>query len=120
MFFKENMTEEEVELLSHLLTRRLRNVVLEDIHADQSKVSWSEGGYIPQEVMGPLQDAIRNCLYEMIHVFSQNPETKIGIEMIAKHIEERGGFRYPIEADERSMEVLRRTYSCESLRDLYE
>ena len=111
MFFKENMTAKEIEILANMLTGRLRNAVLEDIHAERSKLSWS-GEYIPQEVMGPLQDAIRNSLYEMIFVLSQHPGTEWkGIDAMNNYIEDCGGFFYPITVNETDMELLRLTLS---------
>ena len=97
MFFKEDITEKEIEILARTLEGVIRDEVLEDIHADEG------GGYIPDEIMGEIKDKIRNSLYNHLTAFKNVEDGEpylAGWDIMINHLDENDRKLYPIEPDE--------------------
>ena len=97
MFFKEDITKKEIEILARVLEGVIRNEVLEDIHADEG------GGYIPDEIMGEIKDKIRNSLYNHLTAFKNVEDGEPYLDswdIIINRLHENDRELYPIEPDE--------------------
>tara|TARA_Y100001938_G_scaffold129349_1_gene184143 strand:+ start:513 stop:872 length:360 start_codon:yes stop_codon:yes gene_type:complete len=117
MFFKEDITEKEIEVLARVLTGVIRNEVLEDLHADEG------GNYIPQEIMGETKDKIRNSLYNHFTAMNKVKDSKPFLDAWDKMIDnlhENNREVYPIKLDEKKVAFRSAIYAVdmESLEKL--
>lgn len=93
--FNENTTNEDIELLSRMIAGRIRNEVFEYIHQ-----------HITDEEMGPIQDRMRGCVYEVLNGIRTTNEPRVGFETYREHLAELD--LYPIDTTEYEVESIRR------------
>ena len=105
MFFKEDITEKEIEVLARVLTEIIRNEVLEKLHADEG------GNYIPQKIMGETKDKIRNSLYTHFTAMNKVKDVEPFLDAIDAawgHTEP-----WPIELNERHVSMFAAIYASD-------
>ena len=105
MFFKEDITEKEIEILARTLTEVIRNEVLEELHANKG------GSYIPQEIMGETKDKIRNSLYTHFTAMNKVKDSKPFLDAVDAaygHTE-----LWPIELNESRVSMFTTIYAAD-------
>ena len=113
MFFRKDITNEEIEIMARVLTEVIRNEVLEDLHADEG------GNYIPQKIMGETKDKIRNSLYNHLTAMNNVEDSKAHMNiwaLIFDNWAENGQVAYPIESDEKTIAFYSAIYAGDAKR----
>jgi len=91
--FDENTTNEDIEILSRMIAGNIRNKVLERIHQ-----------HITDDEMGPLQDSIRGCIYNVLNAIRVTDEPRAGFEVYRNFLAELE--LYPIDTTQYEIEEM--------------
>jgi len=99
--FDENTTDEDVKIMSRMIAGALRNQIFEPIHQ-----------HISDDEMGPIQDRMRGCIYEILNGIRITHEPRVGLDLYREHLAKFE--QYPIDTTEFEVEATRRTIQGET------